>query len=158
MYATHLSKIYLLSLALLGLTTTPLWAVSQKSVNENFATIQAYGNSVSWSIHPRVHFDSIKLTLSPNGGDLIVIESEQEPSTSALTDGGYNYELVVTPSLGPSVRAELKAARKAAGGQEAKAAVKALKSRGKMPKHRQVQSGYFTILNGQLVSADDAQE
>ena len=154
MQTTQLRKIVLTSLALIGFIATPLWAASQKSVNENFATVQSYGNSVSWSIHPSVRFDSITVNLSPTEGSQTVIVSASEPSTGALVDGGYNYELVVSPSLGPSVRAELKAARKAAGGQEAKATVKALKSQGKIPQHRQVQSGYFTILNGQLVSAD----
>ena len=158
MKTNHLSKIYLTPIALLVLITTPLWAAGQQSVDQDFATIQPYGSSVYWSIDPRVNFDSITLTLTTTDGSRSVTVTDREPSTGALADGGYKYELVVTPALDPSVRAELKAAREAAGGQEAYAAVKALKSQGKIPKHRQVQSGFFRILNGQVVSADEAQE
>ena len=158
MLATRKSEFYLLLLTLLFLIASPLRAATQNPANENFASLQAYGNSVYWSIHPGVRYQSIKLTLSSNSGTPIEIESEQEPVTGALEDGEYNYELVVTPSIGPSVRAQLKAAREAAGGQEASNAVRILKSQGKIPQRRQIQSGYFRISNGQLVAADAAQE
>ncbi len=152
------SKFSLLPLALLFLIASSAGAANQNAKNNNFATLQAFGNSIYWSIHPSVHYQSIKLTLSSNSGTPIEIESEQEPTTGALEDGEYTYELVVTPSLGPSVRAQLKAARESAGGQEAASAVRNLKSQGKIPQHRQIQSGYFRLSNGQLVTADAAQE
>ena len=113
MKISRLSKIFILPLALL-FAGTPLWAANKHSVNENFATLQAFGNSVYWSIHPSVRFDSISVTLSSSTGTQSVIVADSEPSTGALDDGDYNYELVVTPSLGPSIRSELKAARQAA--------------------------------------------
>ncbi len=158
MIFTRLSKIFIRSFALLGFTATAAWAANMHSVNENFATLQAYGNSVYWSIHPSVHYKSIKLTLSNDSGTPIEIESEQEPVTGVLDDGEYTYELVVTPSIDPSVRAQLKAAREAAGGQEASNVVRTLQSQGKIPQHRQIQSGYFRISNGQLIAADADQE
>ena len=68
------------------------------------------------------------------------------------------YEIVITPTLSQAVRDELKAAREAADGQEATAAVRDLINQGKIPKERKVQSGYFRILNGQKVAADAAKE
>jgi len=146
----------LLFFTLIGIAST-LWAANPHSVNENFATLQqGSGASVYWDIHPSVHFDSIKLTLSSDNLNLAV-ESDAAPATDSLDDGAYQYELVVTPSLGPSVRAELKAARAAADGQENAAVARSLKSQGKTPSKRQVQSGYFTILEGQLVSAEETE-
>jgi hypothetical protein len=160
MQTTHLSKIVLTSLALLGLMSAPSWAASDKSAKGKLATIQAFGNSVHWSLKSASGFGKSKLTLSPEGGDPIVIESEAglEPSISALKDGAYKYEIVITPTLSQAVRDELKAAREAADGQEATAAVRDLINQGKIPKERKVQSGYFRILNGQKVAADAAKE
>jgi len=146
----------LLFFTLIGFAST-LWAVNPHSVNENFATLQqGSGASVYWDIHPSVHFDSIKLTLSSGDSDLIM-ESDSAPETSSLADGGYQYELIVMPSLGPSARAELKAARTAADGQENAAAARSFKSQGKIPSKRQVQSGYFTIIDGLLIAAEETE-
>ncbi|MCF7970790.1 MAG: hypothetical protein K9L22_06455 [Methylococcaceae bacterium] len=150
------------------LIASPVWAAkpqttpnqepnNNQSVNTNFATLYASGNSVFWSIHPSVHYDSISLTLS-SGDETWETSSTTEPEVTNLTDGHYNYELVVTPALGASVRAELKAARLEAHGQDSHDKVKALKNQGKIPQHRQVQSGAFMIVNGQLASPDAIEE
>ncbi len=155
MKKSHTAKRYLLPLIFLSFTSSSLWAANQNSVNENFATMSGSGNVVSWSIHPSVHYQSIELTLTTPDRGPLVIDTTGEPVTPSLPDGGYNYEMIVTPSLGPNVRGQLKAARAAADGQEAAEAARTLKSQGKVPQHRQVQSGFFTILNGELVLPDD---
>ncbi len=148
-----LSARFIIVFSILNCFTTPLWAANANSVNENFATIQGDGGNIYWFIHPSVKFESIKLTLSADTDDFdLTLESELEPSTGPLDDGGYQYELVVTPLLGASVKAELKAARAAAGGQETADIARSLKAQGKIPEKRQVQSGHFMLVNGQLVS------
>lgn len=137
------------SLLVMGLISTPLWAVQQ----QDFATIQGNGRVVYWTIDRNVKYESIKLTLA-SGDEVIEAVTVAEPSTPSLADGGYNYELVVTPPLGSSVKKELKTLRNSANGQEGKESVASLQRLGTIPNNRQVQSGFFTISGGQLVSAD----
>jgi len=127
------------------------------SSNNNFATVNIVGNTVYWVIDPSVHYESITLSLSSKEFSTTTTNIE-EPAIDYLEDGRYRYELVVNPSLGPSIKDELKAIRKAAGGQDAKVEVRRLKNQGKIPKHRQVQSGYFVIGNGELMSADEVEK
>lgn len=146
----------LLFFTLIGFAST-LWAANSQSVDKNWATLQqGSGTSVYWDINPNVYFDSIKLTL--RSGDLyLTFKSDGAPSTTSLDDGSYQYELVVTPSLGPLVTSELKAARSAADGQENAVAARSLTSQGRTPSKRQIQSGHFTISDGLLVSAEETE-
>jgi len=123
----------------------------------NFATVNIVGNTVYWVIDPNVHYESITLSLSSEEFSTTTTSTE-EPAVDYLEDGRYRYELVVNPSLDPSIKDELKAIRKAAGGQDAKGEVRHLKNQGKIPKHRQVQSGYFVIGNGELMNADEVEK
>ncbi len=148
MKITRTLKKILYPLALLSLFSTPLLADS-----ENFATLQGSGNVVFWSIGPNVQFDSIKLTLS-SGAEVIEKISDTEPSTDPLADGSYQYELVVTPPVSTKLRSQLRAARRAAKGQEGAETVRSLHGQGALSQQRLAQSGAFTILGGQLVPAD----
>lgn len=151
MKTSYPTKRYLLFLALLVFISNHLWASNKNPI----AIIHGDSNGVFWSIHPHINYESIKLTLSPAfQEDVFVMETNSEPLTDPLLDGSYNYELVVTPLLDSSERRQLKAARKAADGQEASGAVRQLIRRGNMPQQSQVQSGHFMILDGQLVSPD----
>ena len=154
----YLTKRYLIFLVLLVFILNPLWA-NQPSGDGNknpIATIHGDSNGVFWAIHQHIQYESIKLTLSPAfEEEVFVMETNLQPSTDPLVDGSYNYELVVTPLLNSSVRGQLTAARKAADGQEAAGAVRYLKRQGNIPQQRQVQSGHFMILDGQLISPDE---
>jgi len=115
----------------------------------DFATLQANGNIVSWSIAPDIHYQSIQVKLA-SGEKIISVTSEDVPTSPALDDGGYQYELTVTPLLNQAAKAELKAIRAEANGQEATNSLSELTQQGILPEAK-IQSGYFTIHNGQLV-------
>jgi len=135
--------------------STLCWAGKNNShsVNNNFATINAAANCVYFTVDGSIHYESITLSLSSEAFSTSTTSTE-EPAAECLEDGGYSYEVVVNSALDSSIKEELKAIRKAAGGQDARNEAKNLKKQGKIPKHRQVQSGYFTISNGELVVAD----
>ena len=151
-YNLHL---YLLTIILSSLMSNTLWAKNDNA-NKSLVTVSGTEDVIYWDIHPSIRYESVTLSLSSDQQNE-TITSTDTPSISGLEDGGYTYQLVFTPVISPSIRNELKAARKAAHGQEAKEAVKALKKQGKIPQHRQVQSGYFTIFNGELVSLDETE-
>ncbi|KJV05347.1 hypothetical protein [Methylocucumis oryzae] len=136
------------SLLVLSLSISLFSAVNWANPND-FATLQANGNIVSWSIASDVHYQSIQVKLA-SGEKIISVTSEGEPITPPLEDGGYQYELTVTPLLSKAAKAELKAIRAEANGQEARNNVSELTRQGILPEAK-IQSGYFTIDNGQLV-------
>lgn len=140
----------------LVLPSFPL-AADENGINENFATLQGIGNSVSWIIDPDVDYESIKLTLSSSAGDFVT-ESEWAPSVGPLEDGRYTYELTVAPFIDSSTKEQMEAARSGADGQETGELLNDLIEQGKVPQQRLVQSGYFTILDGQFVANDAVEE
>jgi len=151
----HLHLCILVTL-LSSLISGTLWAKNNKARNRNLVTVNATGNITYWDIHPSIRYESVTLTIS-SGDQTESITSIDSPSIIGLEDGSYNYQLVFAPVLSPSIREELKTARQAANGNEARETVKKLKRQRKIPQHRQAQFGYFTILNGELVSPDAAE-
>lgn len=127
------------------------------TADENFATLQGNGNSVSWLIDPGIDYESITLTLSSPAGDFVK-ESEWPPSVGPLEDGHYKYELTVAPFVDPSSKEQLEAARSGADPRETEELLDDLRQQGKLPQQGLIQSGYFTILDGQLVPTDAVEE
>jgi hypothetical protein len=118
------------------------------------AELQVGSASLDWT--PQVGYQSMKLTVSGPGGS--ILESEfadgTAPSLSLfdkagqkLPDGVYNWELRVSPRIGPGLKARLAAARRT--GDEA--AVARLMPQGG------VQSGTFRITDGAFSIADQAE-
>lgn len=143
-----------------GLFSSALFAANPNSVNENFAETQGDSSQIYWTIHPSIKYESIKLTVTLPDGNQQEESSEWEPSLNGpLEDGGYDYELVVTPSLSSEIKNTLQATRNTAERQDTGAAfVRNLRSQGFLPQQPQIQSGHFTLLNGQLVPADQTEE
>ncbi len=130
--------------------TLALFACSSLADSNDFATLQASGNIVTWLISPDIQYQSIELKLS-SGGNVMQTSTEGVPTTPALDDGGYQYELTIAPLLSKAVSDQLKALRANADGQEATEGLNDLKQQGLLPEPK-IQSGYFTIKNGQLVT------
>jgi len=154
----HLKRLFIF--ILFNFTVAPIYA---DSLSNDFATIQANAGGSSWIIHPSVNYQSMQLKLSRNCSNATNCSSfdkvtvfNGQPFTGQLEDGGYYYELVVMPSLAPSVKAELQAMRDASPGKNKRSLMNALKSQGSIPE-RKVQSGYFTIFEGKLVSGVDVE-
>jgi hypothetical protein len=128
-----LKKLTTLAAMIAGLASTPIMA-------DNFATINGDENVVYWDIDPSVEYQSITLTLSSSNSSPQKYEFADAPMTPELADGGYKYELVVTPVVDSTMSRNdgLDNGRDSAMQPVAQG---------------QIQSGFFTIANGSLVPA-----
>lgn len=112
------------------------------------------GGSISWMIG--VPYETATLTISMPDGSVYRREfpagtvptfSVWSRRSGAFRSGIFNYELVLTPVLAPGVKEALAQARDKGNG----AAIEAdLKIKGMLPE-RIVESGAFTVINGQIV-------
>lgn len=121
------------------------------------ATVSVNPSGLEWQ--PAGDFEKFTLTVSGPGGVTLRREIQGgaalafEPvgdDGKPLADGTYAYELTATPRLDAATRQALAAAHRA--GDEA--AIAKLKAAGKLPRTPLAQSGFFTILNGALLSPD----
>jgi hypothetical protein len=120
------------------------------------ATVSVSPQGLEWQ--PAADFEKFTLTVSGPGG--VTRREIQSGSPLAfeplgndgkpLPDGTYAYELTAMPRLDPQTRQALAAAHRA--GDEA--AIAKLQAAGKLPRGPLAQSGFFTILNGALLSPD----
>ncbi len=135
--------------------------VRAEDQSKDFATLIGDSSIVYWTIGSISQYEGTVLTVSLPGGAVShqTFNSAEDPYLEGpLTDGSYKYELVVIPYIDPAVRAEMKAARQAAGGQEADSKVAELRAQGKLPKGRQAQSGSFTVQGGVLMLGAEVEE
>lgn len=121
------------------------------------ATLSVSPQGLEWQ--PAGEFEKFTLTVSGPGGVTLRREIQSgaalafEPlgdDGKPLADGTYAYELTATPRLDAATRQALAAAHRA--GDEA--AIAKLQAAGKLPRGPLAQSGFFTILNGVLLSPD----
>jgi hypothetical protein len=136
---------WILAVALLALP------VAAGAASSDFATLSAGGDAVVWQVQG--DYEAVVLRVAGPGG----VSSErfaagQMPQFSLfdraggyLVDGGYNWELTVVPRIDASTRRLMDEARRT-GDTSALA--------GRIPARR-VQSGYFTILGGSVVSGGE---
>jgi hypothetical protein len=121
------------------------------------ARVQVTPSQVQWE--PQVSYERLVLTVSMPGGAVVRREfaAGQAPVfelPKGGANGSYAYELKVVPTLDPEVRKTLAASREAGGA----AAVERLRKAGRLPAGEQVQSGFFTVAGGALVSPDAREE
>jgi hypothetical protein len=121
------------------------------------ATVSVSPQGLEWQ--PAGDFEKFTLTVSGPGGVTLRRELQNgaalafEPvgdDGKPLADGTYAYELVATPRLDPQTRQALAAAHRAGND----AAIAKLRASGKLPGSPPAQSGFFTILNGAILSPD----
>jgi hypothetical protein len=144
-------------MAMLLLAAVILLAAPAARAAAPLATVSVSPQGLEWQ--PAGDFEKFTLTVSGPGG--VTLRRElQDGATLAfepmgddgkpLPDGTYAYELTATPRLDAQTRQALASAHRA--GDEA--AIAKLKAAGKLPRGPLAQSGFFTILNGALVSPD----
>jgi hypothetical protein len=120
---------------------------------DNVGTPSGGGASIEWAVKAR-NYDHIELRVVDANGDAISSEFDAgvTPSFSVsdlgsgLKDGQYSYELRVVPNIPSSVQLNLQKARKA---NDDAAIRKILRDNGLDTPS--VQSGFITVLNGQIV-------
>ncbi|MEO6191758.1 MAG: tail fiber domain-containing protein [Thermoanaerobaculia bacterium] len=121
------------------------------------ARVQVTPSQVQWE--PQVSYERLVLTVSMPGGSVVRREfAAGEAPVFALSkggsDGAYVYELRVVSSIDPEVRKALAASREPGGA----AAVERLRKAGRLPAGELVQSGFFTVAGGALVSPEAREE
>jgi hypothetical protein len=124
---------------------------------DNVGTPSGGGLSIEWSIKAR-NYDHIELTVVGPDGESIQsdFDSGVSPSFGAsdlggtLKDGQYNYQMRVVPNISSDVKINLQKAR--AKNDDA-AIRKILRDNGIDTAN--VQSGYITVLNGQIVRSGE---
>ncbi len=135
--------------------------VRAEDQSKDFATLMGDSSIVYWAIGSIGQYEGTVLTVSSPGGAVShqTFNNGEDPYLEGpLSDGSYKYELLVIPYIDPAVRAEMKEARQAAGGQEADSKVAELRAQGKLPQSRQAQSGSFAVQGGVLMLGADAEE
>jgi hypothetical protein len=115
---------------------------------------------VHWQ--PQVSYQRLTLNVAiPDGR---VVQQEFQPGESigfslndgqhsALPDGQYTYELVVTPQLSPAVLDTLRKAQETGDHSQREA----LQRQGVLPRRPLTQTGYFSVLGGSIVMPLDAE-
>jgi hypothetical protein len=121
------------------------------------ARVQVTPSQVQWE--PQVSYERLVLTVSMPGGAVVRREfaAGQAPVfelPKGGANGSYAYELRVVPNFDPEVRKALAASREAGGA----AAVERLRKAGRLPAGELVQSGFFAVEGGALVSPDAREE
>jgi hypothetical protein len=124
---------------------------------DNVGTPSGGGLSIEWSVKAR-NYDHIELTVVGPDGESIQsdFDSGVSPSFGAsdlggsLKDGQYNYQMRVVPNISSDVKINLQKAR--AKNDDA-AIRKILRDNGIDTAN--VQSGYITVLNGQIVRSGE---
>ncbi|MGR9098969.1 MAG: hypothetical protein ACU826_00225 [Gammaproteobacteria bacterium] len=131
------------------------WAGKENAPSQD-VVVSGDATEVIWIIHAGNRYQRAELRVSPpEGGEVSiqVFDSSETPYYNPAGDGFYDYELTLLPAVSQALSEELGAARAAAGGQEARSAVAALKAQGALPES-EVYTGGFRIFNGELVVGD----
>lgn len=110
-----------------------------------------------------MNYQQISVTIAlPDGSQIQQNFSDGEKvsiTDENLKDGGYNWETQVTPKIEPSVREEMAAIRELGNIEAERKLIKELRDGGYIPSAEQaqanVQSGYFTILDGKIMDGSE---
>ena len=141
----HPARANRLALTLLGAAAIFSASAASHAAAE-VATMTSHGSAISW--HPSGPYDGASLTVSgPGGIDSYKFTANDQISISAPgTDGGYTYELVLTPMVPPGLRAQMEEHRQLHPGKKFAGAMKG-----------GIQSGSFSIANGSVVDGSKAE-
>jgi hypothetical protein len=134
-------------------------ALAQKPA-ESIATVSFDSSDIRWQPHLQGEYARIVLTVSTPSGEVFRKAFDKgvapwfrltDESGKRLTDGSYQYELVIIPELSQAVKEALAAAR--ANGNDLEL-VRELRSKGQLPSENIVQSGSFRIENATVFAGD----
>ena len=131
--------------------------LAERSEGGELAAMEAVRGGVQWL--PRVEYHRIVLTVSGEGRVIRREFGKEEllelklggGGAEALPDGAYSYELTRIPWIDPKIRKKLTEARESGD----RSVVEKLRMAGLLPGGPMVQSGYFRVLRGRLVSVAD---
>lgn len=147
------------AVGLLAMSYANVWAANTPTAVESFVAVGGDSAQIVLALSPVAAGNAAGSVLSVAFPDGRVSRQEFQGSdapfiSGPLPDGAYTYELSIIPAIDAATRKTLRAARRAADGQEVPQTVAALQAQGKIPSQPQVQSGSFMIEGGILVPSD----
>lgn len=150
------SLLLILILLALAVCLNGTTMMAQGPGDGSIAVVIIDASGIEWQ--PQVENDGLVLTIS--GPDGLTYRQEFEPGSVPTfepvspegqrhPDGTYTYELQAVPVVDAETRAALITARESG---DSDAVVEQLQEAGKLPQYVQAQSGYFTIMDGTIVT------